>query len=302
MNLFNNIEFFGYLFLVLVFALLAAWAYYVTLRFNLHMLQLNGYDNEEHGTWLKNNRGKQRQLIFMLFCGVMMAVYSAPVTAVISILFLIIDIRIYLFLKSVFTKKKLVMTTRAKRLVFTSCILFAVIVGIGEILENYFHHVDGMAAALIGIFLTPYILMLANIINRPAEKAVRQWYINDAKKILAENDHIRVIGITGSYGKTSLKFYLNTLLSVKYNVLVTPESYNTPMGVVKTIREKMKSTHEIFVCEMGARKVGEIKEICDIVHPRDGLITSIGPQHLETFFNMDNIVKTKFELGDALPD
>ena len=90
MNLFNNIEFFVYLFLVLVFALLAARAYYVTLRFNLHMLQLNGYDNEEHGTWLKNNRGKQRQLIFMLICGVMMAVYSAPVTAAISILFLII--------------------------------------------------------------------------------------------------------------------------------------------------------------------------------------------------------------------
>ena len=78
--------------------------------------------------------------------------------------------------------------------------------------------------------------MLANIINRPAEKAVRQWYINDAKKILKANDHIRIIGVTGSYGKTSLKFYLNTLLSVKYNVLVTPESYNTPMGVVKTIR------------------------------------------------------------------
>ncbi|MCR4791401.1 MAG: UDP-N-acetylmuramoyl-tripeptide--D-alanyl-D-alanine ligase [Lachnospiraceae bacterium] len=280
----------------------AAWAFYVTLRFNLHMLQLNGYDNEEHGTWLKNNRGKQRQLIFMLFCGVMMAIYSAPVTAIISIIFLVIDIRIYLFLKSVFTKKKLVMTTRAKRLVFTSCILLAVLVALGEVCENFFHHIGGMAAALIGIFLAPYILMLANIINRPAEKAVRQWYINDAKRVLKENSHIKIIGITGSYGKTSVKFYLNTLLSARYNVLVTPESYNTPMGVVKTIREQMKSSHEIFVCEMGARKVGEIKEICDIVHPRDGLITSIGPQHLETFFNMDNIVKTKFELGDALPE
>ena len=145
----------------------------------------------------------------MLICGVMMAVYSAPVTAAISILFLIIDIRIYLFLKSVFTKKKLVMTTRAKRLVFTSCILLAVLVALGEVCENIFHHVGGMAAALIGIFLTPYILMLANIINRPVEKAVRQYYINDAKKILKSNDHIRVIGITGSYGKTSLKFYLN---------------------------------------------------------------------------------------------
>ena len=299
---FSSIEFLGSIALSLFFIVLAAWAFFVTLRFNLHMLQLNGYDNEEHAHWLKNNRGKQRQLIFLLLCAVMMGIYSAPVTAVISILLLILDIRIYLFLKSVFTKKKLVMTTRAKRLVFTSSLIFVIIVAIGEVLENYLHFVGGMATALLGIFLTPYILMLANILNRPAEKCVRQYYINDAKRILKENPHISIIGITGSYGKTSLKFYLNTLLSVKYNVLVTPESYNTPMGVVKTIREKMKSTHEIFVCEMGARKVGEIKEICDIVHPRDGLITSIGPQHLETFFNMDNIVKTKFELGDALPE
>ena len=301
-DLFNSIEFWGSVILSLVFIVLAAGAFFVTLRFNLHMLQLNGYDNEEHGTWFKNNRGKQRQLIFILVCAVMMGIYSAPVTAIISMLFLIINIRIYLFLKSVFTKKKLVFTTRAKRLVITSSILFAIIVALGEICENYLHHVGGMATALLGIFLTPYILMLANVLNRPVEKMVRQYYINDAKKILKENSHIKIIGITGSYGKTSVKFYLNTLLSAKYNVLVTPESYNTPMGVVKTIREQMKSSHEIFVCEMGARKVGEIKEICDIVHPQDGLITSIGPQHLETFFSMENIVKTKFELGDELPE
>ncbi len=298
----NSIEFWGYVALAVLFFAFAAWAFFVTLRFNLHMLQLNGYDNEEHGTWLKNNRGKQRQLIFILICAVMLAVYTSPVTAVIGVLFLILIIRIYLFLKSVFTKKKLVFTTRAKRLVFTSSLLFVIIVALGAFIESKLGFVGGMSAALLGIFLTPYILMLANILNRPAEKAVRQYYINDAKRVLRENPHIKIIGITGSYGKTSLKFYLNTLLSVKYNVLVTPESYNTPMGVVKTIREQMKSTHEIFVCEMGARKVGEIKEICDIVHPQDGLITSIGPQHLETFFSMDNIIKTKFELGDALPE
>ena len=298
----NSIEFWGYVALAVLFFAFAAWAFFVTLRFNLHMLQLNGYDNEEHGTWLKNNRGKQRQLIFILICAVMLAVYTSPVTAVIGILFLILIIRIYLFLKSVFTKKKLLFTTRAKRLVFTSSLLFVIIVALGAFIESKTGFVGGMSAALLGIFLTPYILMLANILNRPAEKAVRQYYINDAKRVLRENPHIKIIGITGSYGKTSLKFYLNTLLSVKYNVLVTPESDNTPMGVVKTIREQMKSTHEIFVCEMGARKVGEIKEICDIVHPQDGLITSIGPQHLETFFSMDNIVKTKFELGDALPE
>ena len=73
------------------------------------------------------------------------------------------------------------------------------------------------------------------------------------------------------------------------------------MGVVRTIRSSLKSTHEIFICEMGARHVGDIKEICDIVHPHHGVITSVGPQHLETFFNMENIKNTKFELADALP-
>ena len=130
---------------------------------------------------------------------------------------------------------------------------------------------------------------------------ITNHFINDAKRMLKEVPGLTIIGITGSYGKTSVKYYLQTLLQDHFNVLITPESYNTPMGVVKTIRGSLKSTHEIFVCEMGARHVGDIKEICDIVHPHHGVITSIGPQHLETFFNMDNIVHTKYELADALP-
>lgn len=118
---------------------------------------------------------------------------------------------------------------------------------------------------------------------------------------MSECEGLTIIGVTGSYGKTSMKFYLEELLQTKYNVLVTPESYNTPMGIVKTIRESLKPTHEIFICEMGARYVGEIKEICDIVHPHHGVITSIGPAHLMTFGSLENIQKTKFELADALP-
>ena len=282
--------------------LLCAWAFFMVLRFNLHMLQLNGYDNEEHFHWLKSNFGKQKLLVIVICFAPFLCFFVNAVTVCIAIFILYVVIRFYGFLKKVFTKKKLVYTTRAMRLVITTCILGALIAFIGWFAGEHTRFFGILHAAFLDVCFVPFLLPFANVINRPVEHMVRQYYINDAKKILAENDHIRVIGVTGSYGKTSLKFYLNTLLSVKYNVLVTPESYNTPMGVVKTIREQMKSTHEIFVCEMGARKVGEIKEICDIVHPRDGLITSIGPQHLETFFNMDNIVKTKFELGDALPD
>lgn len=148
----------------------------------------------------------------------------------------------------------------------------------------------------------PFLVLIGNFINAPIEKGIRQYYINDAKKMLKACPDLKVIGITGSYGKTSVKYFLSTALKAKYNVLMTPESYNTPMGVVKTIREQLRPTHEIFVCEMGARNVGDIKEICDIVFPDYGIITSIGEQHLESFKSIDNIVKTKFELYDAVPD
>ena len=98
-------------------------------------------------------------------------------------------------------------------------------------------------------------------------------------KKLKEMPDLKVVGITGSYGKTSTKYIVNTILSQKYNTLMTPESYNTTMGVVRTINEKLTSMHQLFVCEMGAKYVGDIKEITDIVNPTYGLVTAIGPQH-----------------------
>lgn len=111
---------------------------------------------------------------------------------------------------------------------------------------------------------------------------------------------LQVIGITGSYGKTSSKYILSTILEQKYNVLMTPESYNTTMGVVRTINEKLNPLHQIFVCEMGAKNIGDIKEICDLVNPNIGLLTAIGPQHLETFKSIENVKRTKLELVDAV--
>ena len=136
----------------------------------------------------------------------------------------------------------------------------------------------------------------------PIEKLIRKKYINEAKKILKEMPNLLVIGITGSYGKTSMKNFLYNILIEKYEVLKTPKNYNTTMGVVKTIREELKATHQIFLCEMGATNVGDIKEICDIVKPKLGIITSIGPQHLESFKTIENIIKTKFELADSVKE
>jgi len=150
--------------------------------------------------------------------------------------------------------------------------------------------------------LSPILPAAANFINIPIERANNSRYINQAKRIIAGLPELVTIGVTGSYGKTSVKYYLNRLLSVKYNVLMTPESYNTTLGVVKTVRESLRPTHEFFICEMGAKGVGEIKEICDIVKPKHSVITSIGPQHLESFKSIDNIIKTKFEIADCITD
>jgi UDP-N-acetylmuramoyl-tripeptide--D-alanyl-D-alanine ligase len=140
------------------------------------------------------------------------------------------------------------------------------------------------------------VVMLAKLVNTPIENAINQWYYNDAKRILNENPNRIIIGITGSYGKTSTKNVIRDTLGRDFNVLATPASYNTLMGVIRTIREEMKPTHQVFIVEMGAREPGDIKEICDLVSPDFGIITSIGPQHLETFGSIENIAKTKGEL------
>ena len=91
-------------------------------------------------------------------------------------------------------------------------------------------------------------------------------------------------------------------MSQKYEVLKTPENYNTPLGIARTIKTKLKPTHEVFICEMGAMYRGEIAECCKLVQPKLGIITAIGPQHLQTFGNLDNIIATKFELADAIQE
>ena len=274
-------------------------AFLYVLRYNLHMFQLNGYKNGEHIHWLKKNVSRQYLLILVGISGILSMCLPHIVTLLLQTAAALICMKYYLYLKKTNTKKKLVYTARVKRLILTDSILVILLLA----LTGVFLGVSRIAGAFAVLTTLQIIaLVIVNWINRPVEGMINQHYINDAKKKLRSVPDLTVIGVTGSYGKTSVKYYLDTLLKEHFEVLITPESYNTPMGVVKTIRSSLKPSHQIFICEMGARHVGDIKEICDIVHPEHGIITSVGPQHLETFFNMDNIVNTKFELADALPE
>lgn len=261
----------------------------------IHMFQLNTYKPGVQVKWLLSNRKrliKQSIGVILLAVWILLHLPSGVLAAAV-----IFSMSAYLSTKKNY-KKPLVYTSRVIRLLTTLGVLFAIAVAATVILRE---KKTALVLILPGFYIfTPLLVLLSNLINQPIEKAIRQWYINDAKKILASMPRLTVIGVTGSYGKTSVKFFLSKLLSCQYNVLHTPESYNTPMGIVKTIRNEMKAFHEIFICEMGAKNVGDIAEICDIVKPKHGVITAIGPQHLESFHSIENVLKTKFELADAV--
>lgn len=291
-----------YIYIINLMAFIFSYIY--ELRYNLHMFQLNGYKNKVHLKWLRLNRQKQTVLVIYLVGAVLAIVFRKPLPAVLTLIGTLLVLFYYYSLSKAKAKKKFVYTNRIKRLIVTNSILTALITGlllpVAALTGRTYIQTAVFGVSLAGL-LEPLLVILSNIINKPVEKSINNYYINDAKKILKQCPNLLVIGITGSYGKTSVKYFLSTLLQAKYNVLMTPESYNTPMGVVKTIRSSLNPVTDIFVCEMGARNVGDIKEICDIVHPTHGVITSIGPQHLESFKTIDNIVKTKFELADSLP-
>ena len=192
-------------------------------------------------------------------------------------------------------KKPLVFTPRVKRLYLVYGIVLVVL---ALVLWRYLPL--AVLLAVVPLFL-PYILALAGLLAWPVEKIISEMYFRDAQRKLTDMPGLIRIGITGSYGKTSVKFFLGTMLAEKYNVLVTPSSFNTPMGVTKVIREKLSPGHQVFVAEMGARHRGDIKELCRLVHPTLGVLVSVGPQHLDTFKTLETVIKTKYELIEALP-
>ncbi len=278
-------------YLGLSYIAVTAIAFAFALLNRIHMFQLSAYKYTFHKDWIKSNFASLalKAALPVISLGITFVPWKwAVIVAIVpNVLFILANLPGK-------AKKPLVFTARVKRLIATCIIIFALLCGISNAFEIY--------VCAIALVIPSYLMLLANLLNRPAENAVRRKYINEAKRKIEALPNLVVIGITGSYGKTGTKYILEKLLSEKYNVLMTPASYNTTMGVVKVIREQLTAAHDIFICEMGARSRGEIKEICDIVRPKYGIITSIGPCHLETFGSIENIIKTKFELCDALPD
>ncbi len=199
-------------------------------------------------------------------------------------------------------------TRRLIRLNITSALLFLILTAGIMILSDFItlriNDSSLYSVRYIFVFVTPVlsplVIALANLLNYPFERWNSNRYIRRTKAQLAASSVLK-IGITGSYGKTSVKNILSTILSQRYRVLVTPASYNTPLGVSLSVK-KLNSTHDIFIAEMGARRVGDIADLASIVKPEIAVLTGVNTQHLETFKTEENIKNTKFELFESLSE
>lgn len=207
-------------------------------------------------------------------------------------------------------KKAFRATARAKRLLGAAFVIAAVLMLVGLWLVSRVSlegspEIQVIAVSTLGfaVFLAaPFALIAGNLIMTPVEAWFRSGFIQRARRVLDEV-HPDVIGITGSYGKTSTKSYLAHILNGRYKAYATPKSFNTLMGICLATNNNLANDHSIdyFLVEMGAYIPGEIARICDLTHPRIGVVVEVGPQHLERFGSLENVVTAKYELIKALP-
>ncbi len=110
-----------------------------------------------------------------------------------------------------------------------------------------------------------------------------------------------VVGVTGSSGKTSVKDLAGAVLATRHRVHASPRSYNTEVGVPLTLLNAPEDA-EVVISEMGSRGRGHIAELCRVARPRVGVVTNVGPAHIEMFGSVESVADAKAELVEALPE
>ena len=240
-------------------------------KFALHMIQIKNYETDTYKMWLKENK----------------------------------DIALSLYKRQIQVYQELDFTKRATRLYRLNLFVNIIILVLFSIPALVTGKVFLIILLLIGValiyLLDSYIMILSNSIILPIENNINTGFYLKAQEKIENMKDLRTVGITGSFGKTSTKFIANAILEQNYNVLNPPESYNTPMGLSKTINDELEEGTEVFLAEMGAKRIGDIREIAKLCKPHIGIITSVGPTNMDTFRNIDNVMKTKYELIEELP-
>ena len=283
----------------------------------VNMLQLESYQAPMYLKWLKRNTFKDWLPLVLAFLVCFFAESALPFAIDVSnssnnivsylqfgimVIYIVLMGNIIYIWRKQPLKKPLVYTDRIKRLLAAIILLITfIVVAPLEVNNSIMIYILARTKTYLPALCMPFVILLAYFITYPIEEGIKRGFLMQAKKKLKARDDLIKIAITGSYGKTSTKYALGQILSAKFKTCITPQSYNTPMGVTRVIRETLDEKDEVFVAEMGARYVGDIDELCDLVAPKIGILTSVGKQHLETFGSEENIASTKYELIEALP-
>jgi len=304
---------------ILVLGAAAAVAFALTIRglvSSLHALQQDDYSNPRFARWLGSSmsRGIHWDVAGVYLAGAVLhlslsggtAQFLAPALASGAAIAVTIRVR-----GGAPYKKPLIYTGRARRLLAASAALGAILFGAGFLALSRLADAAGVTAAYVpglavlvmaplSIHAAPFVTMAANVCLAPVQAAINLTYRVRARRKL-ERLKPMVVGITGSYGKTSTKYFTEALLESRFRVLKTRASFNTLLGVCRAINEELGPEHQVLIVEMGAYRRGEIREMADLTRPHIGVLTAIGPQHLERFGSMETIEKAKFELLESLP-
>lgn len=296
-------------------------------RYFLQMLQQHGYKTHEYRHWIVDHFSSKVITTEHL-------VYNTVILALLLFLsnrltFLAGLVIIFVFTVSWFgsvskyvsekEKKPLVFTPRVLRLtgVF-SLIMIAIYYYLGGLVFSpQLYYLDNTISEPVGQFLTadpyllgfllslidiaiPFLIFPAAWLMKPVEKSIQNGFKRQAREKIQSMPNLKVVAITGSYGKTSTKFVIDAFLKERLNVCVTPGSFNTPMGICKVINNDLQSNHQVLILEMGARYTGNIKELCDIATPDISVVTNVGYAHLDTFGSQENIAHEKATLAREL--
>ena len=295
-----------------VFALLAssvaAWRAWRRLRHFLHVYQLEGYKPNEFAAWLRT-RGADRVLAPSHTVGVALVVLASagagvgsPVgTGVVACVGWMVAFASAVHVERARTKKALVFTDRLRRQARVALGLAALPVLFGA----WTTWAQGGVAPLLAGWLAadagaPIWAALAGRIAGPVEARVQKGFLRQARATLAARPDLTVVAITGSYGKTSVKFAVAEVLRQRFNTLATPGSFNTPGGVCLVVNNQLRPDHRVLVLEMGARYAHDITDLTALAAPDIAVVTAVGPAHLDTMGPVENIARIKGDLVAAL--
>ena len=309
------IEFFdisnGHLFVAIILSIINAIILcFMGYKF-MQVIQLSGYHSRGYFDWLKGvgsvHLGRVAVVAFLssacfIVADVILVDYNSYLPYLGFIFYCLFS---YIYIRNVHItpqKTPLKMTGRMYRAVILMFFLgslatFALIICSALLIPLYSY-----GAVTLTPLLVPVLVPFTHWLMSPVENAVNKGFEFKAEKKLEQFPSLIKIGITGSFGKTSTKNFLTTILSEKYSVCATPFNYNTPMGISKAILQNLNVSHQIFIAEMGARQIGDVKKLCEFVKPQYGILTSIGQQHIATFKSFENVKRAKKELPDYLAE